>query len=86
MLVAKKRISLSKPAGRWRLDALRFGIEEIALNGEMAIDAVELSGLHGDPMHRFIAATAMTLQSPLVTSDAKLLAWKGPLACIDARV
>jgi len=86
MLVAKKRISLSKPADLWRLDALRFGIEEVALNGEIAIDAFELSGLHGDPMDRFIAATAIKLQAPLVTSDAKLLGWKGPLACIDARV
>jgi PIN domain nuclease of toxin-antitoxin system len=86
MLVAKKRISLSKSADRWRFDALKFGIEEIALDGEVAVDTVQLSGLHGDPMDRFIAATAIRLQAPLITSDARLLAWKGPLACIDARV
>ncbi len=86
MLVAKKRISLSKPADQWRIDALRFGIEEVVLDGMVAINAVELPGLHGDPMDRLIAATAIKLQAPLVTSDAKLLAWKGPLACIDARV
>jgi PIN domain nuclease of toxin-antitoxin system len=86
MLVAKKRISLSKSADRWRFDALKFGIEEIALDGEVAVDTVQLSGLHGDPMDRFIAATAIRLQVPLITSDARLLAWKGPLACIDARV
>jgi PIN domain nuclease of toxin-antitoxin system len=86
MLVAKKRILLSKPAYRWRGDALKFGIEEIPLDGEITVDAVELSGLHGDPMDRFIVATAIKLQASLVTSDAKLLGWKGPLACIDARV
>jgi predicted nucleic acid-binding protein len=37
-------------------------------------------------MDRFIAATAIKLGTPLVTSDARLLSWKGPLACIDARV
>jgi len=86
MLVAKKRISLSKSADRWRFEALKLGIEEIALDGEIAVDAVQLSGLHSDPMNRFIAATAIKLQAPLVTSDARFLAWKGPLACIDARV
>lgn len=86
MLTAKKRIALNKSADRWRLDALRLGIEEIVLDGELAIEAVELTGLHGDPVDRFIAATAIRLQAPLVTSDARLLTWKGPLACIDARV
>jgi PIN domain nuclease of toxin-antitoxin system len=86
MLVAKKRISLSKPSDQWRVDALRFGIEEIALDGMVAINAVELPGLHGDPMDRLIAATAIKLQAPLVTSDTRLLSWTGSLACIDARV
>jgi PIN domain nuclease of toxin-antitoxin system len=86
MLVAKKRIVLNKPADQWRLSALGFGIEEVLLDGQVAIDSVALTGLHGDPMDRFIAATAIKLSMPLVTSDARLLAWQGPLACIDARV
>jgi PIN domain nuclease of toxin-antitoxin system len=77
---------LNKPADQWRLSALGFGIEEVLLDGQVAIDSVALTGLHGDPMDRFIAATAIKLSMPLVTSDARLLAWQGPLACIDARV
>lgn len=86
VLVAKKRIALNVAVERWRIDALRLGMEEVVLDGETAISAVALSDLHQDPADRFIVATAIRTQSELVTSDAKLLAWNGPLACIDARV
>jgi PIN domain nuclease of toxin-antitoxin system len=86
MLVAKDRLQLSKPVAQWRIEALQLGIEEVPLDGELAIEAVGLAQLHGDPMDRFIAATAIKLGAPLVTSDARLLSWKGPVACIDARV
>jgi PIN domain nuclease of toxin-antitoxin system len=86
MLVAKGRLQLNKTPSRWRVEALQLGIDEMPLDGELAIKSVELADLHGDPMDRFIAMTAIRLGIPLVTSDARLLAWKGPLACIDARV
>jgi|SRR5579883_550731 PIN domain nuclease of toxin-antitoxin system len=86
MLAAKDRLQLSKPMAQWRIEALQLGIDEVPLDGELAIEAVALTQLHGDPMDRFIAATAIKLGTPLVTSDARLLSWKGPLACIDARV
>jgi PIN domain nuclease of toxin-antitoxin system len=86
MLISKERLKLDKPVIAWRRDALGLGIEEVALDGEMAIDSTTLAGLHGDPTDRFIVATALKLNIPLVTSDARLLAWKGPLVCIDARV
>jgi PIN domain nuclease of toxin-antitoxin system len=86
MLVSKKRIDIGKPLDQWRADALKLGIEEIPIDGEIAVKAVLLSGLHNDPADRFIAATAIRAQAPLVTADENLLAWRGPLACIDARV
>lgn len=86
MLVAKSRLRLDRVVSRWRLDALNGGIEEVPFDGALAIEAVELSGLHGDPMDRFIAVTAIKAKATLVTSDARLLAWKGPLVCLDARV
>ena len=86
VLVAKKRLILDRPVLQWRADALRAGVEEVPLNGEIAVEAVMLPDLHGDPGDRFIAATAIRMQAALVTSDARLLAWKGPLVCIDARV
>jgi PIN domain nuclease of toxin-antitoxin system len=86
MLVAKKRLTLDRSVSRWRLDALNAGVQEVALDGVIAVDAVDLPDLHGDPMDRFIAATAVRTKATLVTSDARLLSWKGPLACLDARV
>ena len=86
MLVAKKRLTLDRPVSRWRLDALRMGISEVQLDGELAVDSVDLTGLHNDPMDRFIAATAIKTKATLITSDRALLSWKGPLACLDARV
>jgi PIN domain nuclease of toxin-antitoxin system len=86
MLVSRKRIVLDRAVPRWRLDALRSGIEEVPLDGELAVDSVALLDLHADPADRFIVATALRLRATLVTSDARLLSWKGPLARLDARV
>lgn len=86
MLVSKKRLTLDRSVSEWRLDALRAGVEEVPLDGVTAIDAVDLPGLHGDPMDRLIAATAIKLKATLLTADRSLLSWRGPLACIDARV
>ena len=86
ILVAKKRIALDTGVDQWRVGALRFGIEEIPLDSESAVHSVGLTGLPADPADRFIVAMAIRMRAELVTSDARLLAWKGPLACIDARV
>jgi len=86
VLVAKNRLALDQPVDKWRVDALQLGIEEVPIDGELAIASVGLADLHADPADRFILATALRMQAALVTSDARLLAWQGPLACIDARV
>jgi PIN domain nuclease of toxin-antitoxin system len=86
VLVAKSRLALDQPVDKWRVDALQLGIEEVPIDGELAIAAVGLTELHADPADRFIMATAIRTSATLVTSDARLLAWKGPLARIDARV
>jgi PIN domain nuclease of toxin-antitoxin system len=86
VLVSKKRVIFDKSLDQWRIDALQLGIEEVPLDGEVAIEAVALADLHPDPADRFIVATALRSGARLVTSDARLLAWKGPLARIDARV
>ena len=63
MLVTKKRISLDRPVRTWRLDAFRSGIEEVPLDGELAVASVGLADFHADPMDRFIVATASGLPS-----------------------
>jgi len=84
--VRNKKFGLSRPVAHWRSDVLRLGVHEAAIDGVIGIKANELQNLHDDPADRLIAATAIRLGASLVTSDAKLLTWQGPLACIDARV
>lgn len=52
------------------------GIREASLTPEIAVDASYLPGsLHGDPADRLLVATARHLGIPLVTRDAKLIAY-----------
>jgi PIN domain nuclease of toxin-antitoxin system len=85
-LVSTKRIGLDKPLDRWRLDVARLGIEEVPIDGAMAIAASDMLQVHPNLASRLVAATARLTGTALVTSDVRLLAWKGQLACIDARV
>ena len=84
--IRKGRFGLSRSISAWRADVLRLGVREVPIDGTIGIAANELEGMHDDPADRLIVATAIGLGAALVTSDAKLLAWKGPLVCIDARV
>jgi PIN domain nuclease of toxin-antitoxin system len=80
------RFRLTCTIGDWRASVLRLGVREVAVDGAIGIEANNLQGLHRDPADRLIVATAVGLGASLVTSDSKLLSWRGPLACIDARV
>ncbi len=77
MLVGKGRLHLDDPGG-FRGAALRSGIAEIPLDGEMAVRGAGLDGFHGDPADRFIVATAIQLGATLCTMDEKILRWCGP--------
>jgi PIN domain nuclease of toxin-antitoxin system len=61
------------------------GTREVPLDGRIAVAAVELPELQKGPADRLIVATALDGGARLVTSDARILAWPGSLACIDAR-
>lgn len=53
-------------------------IREAALTPEIAIDASYLPGdMHGDPADRLLVATARHLGIPLVTRDARIIAYAG---------
>jgi PIN domain nuclease of toxin-antitoxin system len=84
MQAAKRRVDLDEPAAAFRRRTLGLGLREQPLDGEIAIAAVDLSGLHGDPADRFIAATAVSLGATLVTADGGLLKWGGPIKVQDA--
>jgi len=54
------------------------GIRKAALTPDIAIDACHLPGdPHGDPGDRLVIATARHLNVPIVTRDAKIIAYAG---------
>jgi PIN domain nuclease of toxin-antitoxin system len=76
LLVAKDRLELHDRPAKLRAELLETGVIELALTGDIALLAVELKNLHGDPADRFIAATAIAHDATLMTADARLLRWR----------
>lgn len=85
MLAERGRIRLSVELTAWRTDALRLGIVELGITGQIAIAAGELTGIHGDPADRLIIASASLAQASLMTADTRILLWKNRLRRHDAR-
>ncbi len=83
--LSKGRIELDEPIAVWRQRVLDDGINEISVNGDVALRASELSGMPGDPFDRIIAATADCFGIGLMTADAAMLGWRGSLRRFDAR-
>lgn len=84
LLVAKKRLELRHGPAELRAELLDTGVIEFPLTGHIALLAVELKNLHGDPADRFIAATAIAHDAKLMTADARLLRWRGKVRCQNA--
>jgi PIN domain nuclease of toxin-antitoxin system len=68
----------------WRARILSLGVSEVPLSAEMAMRALDLDNLPGDPFDRLIVATALVEQATLLTSDQPILSWPGGLARQDA--
>lgn len=86
MLVAKRRLTMTVPASRYRQRTLALGVREVPFTGDIGIAAVDLTDLPGDPADRIIVATALALEATLITADERMLAWPGPLLRQDARL
>lgn len=84
MLREKGRIDLSQDIRAWRMRLINDGLIEIPVDGDIAIRANELTGLHADPADRLIVATALGGHT-LVTADERILSWSGRLSRMDAR-
>lgn len=76
MLVERKRLELDLTVTAFRSLALRHGIHEELVDGEIGISAAELPGSHADPADRMLVATAMLRGLTLITADETLLKWK----------
>lgn len=85
MLQQRERIELAAPSSRWRTDWLEAGLQELPIDGAIALAAAELAAFHTDPADRFITATALLHQAQLITADVAILDWSNPLPRLDAR-
>jgi PIN domain nuclease of toxin-antitoxin system len=79
LLIAKGRLRSLKDPPELRARMLSTGIRELPLTGDIALLAVELSGLPADPADRFIVATAIAHEAILMTADETLLSWRSKL-------
>jgi PIN domain nuclease of toxin-antitoxin system len=85
MLHSRRRLKLPSPVKNWREEILAAGVREIALDGAIAVRALDLAGLPDDPADRFIVASAIMSGAALLTADEKLLGWRHVLERHDAR-
>ena len=78
MLVSANRLMLAMPLDNWleaasSIDKVSF----VAVEAQIAVESTRLPGeFHKDPADRMIVALARHLNVPLVTADAKILAYK----------
>ena len=84
MLHQKRRLELPSDPSAWRRSILEHGLNEIPVDGEIGIRASALADLHADPTDRIVVATALEGHR-LVTSDERLLDWRGSMSRLDAR-
>jgi PIN domain nuclease of toxin-antitoxin system len=85
MLAQRGRIVLPVALETWRAELLQAGVQEIPINGRIALLATSFHDLHRDPADRFIVATAMHHGALLITADSKILEWQADLASQNAR-
>lgn len=85
-LMRKGRLELADNLRTWRSRLRDSGVHELPIDTEIALRAVELrdQAAPNDAADRFIMATALTRHAVLVTADQEILAWNGPLDCINA--
>lgn len=74
-LAVRRSVRPARTPAEQRMRVLEAGVQELPITGEIAIRAVELNNLPGDPADRFIMATAITHGATLVTADNALLNW-----------
>ncbi|MCL2776958.1 MAG: type II toxin-antitoxin system VapC family toxin [Polyangiaceae bacterium] len=85
MLAATGKLRLDSPPEAFRAESLARGINEVPVDGKIAILATRLTGMHADPADRIIVASALEHNALLVTADAKILGLKSGPTRLDAQ-
>ena len=76
-LVELQRLSLPCPVSDWIQQALSYpGVRLLDLSPRVCVESTQLPGnFHRDPADQIIVATARIFDAPLVTVDARILAY-----------
>ena len=76
-LVEYNRLTLPCPVDDWMTQALAYpGVRLLDLTPRIATESAQLpAGFHRDPADQIIVATTRVYNCPLLTADAKILAY-----------
>ncbi|MEG4999090.1 type II toxin-antitoxin system VapC family toxin [Microcoleus sp. B4-D4] len=75
-LVELERLTLSLAVDEWLAAALAYpGVQQLELTIPIIIQSTKLTGFHRDPADQLIVATAKIHGCPVLTADAKILAY-----------
>ena len=75
-LVELNKLILPDPVDEWLQSALAYpGVQLINLTIPIIVESTQLTGFHRDPFDQLIVATARIYGCPLLTADAKILAY-----------
>lgn len=75
-LVENSRLTLPVTVEEWITTALAYpGVQLINLTIPIIIESTKLTGFHRDPADQIIVATSRINGCPLLTADAKILAY-----------
>ncbi len=75
-LVENNKLDLSRPVEEWLETALAYpGVRLLDLTIPIIVKSTQLTGFHRDPADQLIVATARIYGCPLLTVDAKILAY-----------
>jgi len=85
LLKQKSRIVFNEDIQNWRKELPNQGVQEIPINGELAVISTTLENFHADPADRFIVTSALINNATLMTVDSKILNWNSPLDRMNAR-
>ena len=84
LLSSRDRLRLDTTATHFRWRVLEMGIRELALTGEVALQAAALAPVLIDPVDCFMAATALMHGAALMTADTRVLESRA-VDILDAR-
>jgi len=74
--VETKGLQLTLPVEDWLNSAIAYpGIQLLPLTLAIVVESTRLQGFHRDPGDQFIVATSRIYDVPLLTADAKILAY-----------